>query len=236
MLEEEILKHAKDEFPRECCGVVIIYNGEERYIPCRNVADVRRESFVIHPEDYAAAEDMGEIIKIVHSHPNKSPNPSEPDLVNIEKTNLPWIIINPITGQMTETKPSGYEAPLVGRKYILGTFDCFTLVQDYYKRELNINIKDFRENGEVENWFEKGKNYVMDYYKDNNFKIVEDLQKHDIVAMSCRSTVVNHLGIYLGDGRILQQVKSKLSSVDIYGNAGYWYQCTKHHFRHVDLF
>ena len=40
-------------------------------------------------------------------------------------------------------KPQGLEIPLVGRYYIAGVFDCFTLVQDYFQIKFNILISDF---------------------------------------------------------------------------------------------
>ena len=38
--------------------------------------------FVLNPEDYAAADDAGEIVGIVHSHPKTAPVASEADKVS----------------------------------------------------------------------------------------------------------------------------------------------------------
>ena len=72
--------HAEQEFPRESCGVVIIQHGRERYWPCRNISDVDTQ-FSAAPEDLAAAEDAGDIVGVVHSHPNRSVCASDADLV-----------------------------------------------------------------------------------------------------------------------------------------------------------
>lgn len=229
---EEILKHAAKEYPKESCGVIIVFKGRERYIPCRNISDTPNKSFVIHSEDYADAEELGEIIKIVHSHPTLPPEPSQLDLVGIEKTKLPWVIINPITEQMTETNPSGYKPPLIGREYVFGVLDCFSLIKDYYSQELNIEIADHERE---EHWHELGKNYILDEYVKNGFTKVSELQKHDLIVMYGGSKVPNHLGVYLGDGFILHHTTGRMSSRDVYGNAGYWYKNTWGYLRHVDL-
>jgi len=232
MLDDSILEHARSESPKECCGVIIVFKGRERYIPCRNIYDFPEESFSIHPEDYADAEDLGEIIKIVHSHPKTPPEPTQPDLVGIEKTGIPWLIVDPHTGRTTETNPSGYIAPLVGREYSFGVLDCLTLIQDYYSRKLGIELPDYPRE---EFWYETGENLILDRYAENGFQKVDDLQKHDVILMYGGSKVPNHLGVYLGGGDILHHVGFKLSSRDVYGNAGYWYKSTWGYLRHIDL-
>nr|GFB62306.1 hypothetical protein [Tanacetum cinerariifolium] len=48
------------------------------------------EEFRIAPEDFAAAEDLGAVIGIVHSHPDATSRPSPRDLAMCEATELPW--------------------------------------------------------------------------------------------------------------------------------------------------
>ena len=38
-MQAEILQQAKDEFPRESCGLVAVVKGRRRYFPCRNIAE-----------------------------------------------------------------------------------------------------------------------------------------------------------------------------------------------------
>ena len=65
-----IQAHAAGEYPKECCGLLLIVGRKEQYFPCRNTATEPNEEFRLDPEDYAAAEDLGEVIAIVHSHPD----------------------------------------------------------------------------------------------------------------------------------------------------------------------
>ena len=77
------LEHARSEYPREACGLLVIRKGREVYARCRNIG-VGTDQFVIHPEDYAAADIQGEIVGVVHSHPGMSPEPSQADRVACE--------------------------------------------------------------------------------------------------------------------------------------------------------
>ncbi|MFL4236887.1 C40 family peptidase, partial [Escherichia coli] len=78
------------EYPRECCGVVAQKSRVERYFPCRNLAAMPEDNFVLCPGDYAAAEDWGTVIAIAHSHPDATTQPSELDKAQCDATLLPW--------------------------------------------------------------------------------------------------------------------------------------------------
>lgn len=230
-LLDEFLAHARDEVPRESCGVVIVWKGRLRYVRCRNLAH-GSENFHLHPEDYAAAEEEGEIIAIVHSHPTTNPQPSQADLVGCESTELPWIIVNPATGAWHRFEPSGYKAPFVGRVFAIGTLDCFSLVRDYYKEVLSIHIPDFPR---TEDFWVRGEELYERYYQEGGFVKVpqESLRLHDVIVMRLTANCANHAAIYIGDGRILHHAQTRLSGRDVYG--GYWQHITAWVGRHKDL-
>ena len=230
-LIEEIAKHAKEQLPRECCGLIIVFKGRYKYIPCRNESNGTNE-FSINPEDFSRAEDMGEILYIVHSHPYTENKPSTIDLVNIEKTNLPWLIINPYTKEYTVTEPSGYIAPLIGRQFFAGVLDCYTIIKDFYKQELNIELPEWERE---DNWWLEGKNYYLDRYIPSGFILIKDekIKPYDLVLMNMGSSIVNHAGIILPDGTLLHHARGRLSSRDVY--SGYYRNITTHVIRHKEL-
>ena len=56
-MQAEILQQAKDEFPRESCGLVAVVKGRRRYFPCRNIAETPDEHFVL--DGWNEVEDKG---------------------------------------------------------------------------------------------------------------------------------------------------------------------------------
>lgn len=99
------VQHAMDEMPREACGLVILDNGQERYFPCRNLAQDCDE-FVLDPADYAAADWAGEIVAVVHSHPYAPAIPSHTDLHACSAAGLTWHIVSVPSVKWTRLEPN----------------------------------------------------------------------------------------------------------------------------------
>jgi len=225
----EIRSHAERDFPREACGLIVVRKGRKRYIPCRNVAE-RNEHFIIHAEDQVAAEDIGEIVMVVHSHPNIPAVPSQADLVGCERSGVPWGIVNWPTGAVHEFKPSGYVPPLYGRVFSHGVLDCYSFIQSYFSETLGITLPDFDRPDE---WWLKGQSLYLDGFASAGFVLVDDMKQHDVLLMRVASPVPNHAAVHLGDGLIGHHQMGRLSSKDIFG--GYVQKVTTHTLRHRSL-
>lgn len=226
----QIRVHAEEEFPRESCGLVLVRKGRERYWPCRNLA-TGTEQFQLHHEDYAAAEEAGDIVTIVHSHPNSAPVPSQADLVGCEASGLPWAIVNWPTGAVYTFAPSGYVAPLVGRVFSHGVLDCWALLRDYYRETLQITLPDFAR---TEGWWHTGQDLYRDHYAEAGFVAIDAAQvrMHDMIVMQLGANVANHCGVYVGEGKILHHPMNRLSGHDPFG--GYWKSIAVLYLRHKD--
>jgi len=220
---EAIIDHAQNEFPKEACGLVVNIRGHERYMPCRNLAQ-NQTDFIMDPEDYARAEDAGDIIRVVHSHPNASPKPSQADRVACEASGLPWSIVSMPGLSWADLEPSGYKAPLVGRSFCHGVLDCYSLIRDWYQQERGVTLLDFDRR---EEWWKKGEDmYFENFQKAGFYKIdSKDVASGDVILMQVQSKVINHGGIYLGNNVILHHVIGRLSTREIYG--GYWAKVTR---------
>lgn len=230
---EAAIQHAIAAYPKESCGLVLDENGVELYVPCENRAADRNSHFVISAEDYAQIEDRGQIKAVVHSHPDAHQRPSEADQVACEHSGVPWYIfaihknddgVVALFGEAV-TSPKGYEAPLVGRMFAYGILDCYTLIQDYYKRELGITLDDFEH---LDHHWEHGVSMYLDHYESQGFTPVpnpKELEVGDIIIMQIRSKVPNHAGVYIGNGLFLHHLYGRASTRDVYG--GHWKDATR---------
>jgi len=87
-LLEEIVAHARESAPRECCGL-LFGDGEvvDRLVRGRNVHQTPETRYEIDPaqlrEAIASNDDTDRfLVGIYHSHPRTEPKPSEFDIAN----------------------------------------------------------------------------------------------------------------------------------------------------------
>lgn len=232
---DAIAVHAQREYPKECCGLIVDTQGVQTYRECTNTipeSDDEKSgpkyNFAIAPEAYADAEDAGEITHIVHSHPDASNRPSKEDVARCNESGLPWLIMAWPTGDWRIVEPCDPE--LIGRDFVLGVYDCYGLVMDYYRRELNIELPDFRVSYP---WWEQGENLYLDNFAAAGFVEVSSPQKHDVLLMQVQAKVVNHAAIMLDGNTMLHHLYGHKSGRIPYG--GYYRERTLKIVRHQSL-
>mgnify|MGYP003125031955 CR=1 FL=1 len=98
--------HAKEEAPKECCGLFLKTESGYEYHRCENVANgFETNSFLINPFDFADGEDKGEVVGIVHSHPQNILKFSEEDIVSCNAIQIPFYLVCPDLDKMIVIKP-----------------------------------------------------------------------------------------------------------------------------------
>ena len=98
----EMLAHAREEAPRECCGL-LIGQGETvmRSVRARNL-DAKATRYLIDPHDHfaairAARAEGLEVVGAYHSHPASAPLPSATDIAEANSgPDFLYVIVAPI--------------------------------------------------------------------------------------------------------------------------------------------
>ena len=228
---DDALVHAKDQDPKESVGLLLNVKGKQRYFPCENLAITDHQHFILNPEDYVKADKTGEIIAVVHSHPITPPVASQADKISCEQSGLPWHIVNPNTEKWGYLEPSGYKAPLLGRPWVWGITDCWSLVRDWYKEEKGINLRDWERPTTPEE-FLKDPMFERCAWRTGFRKLRqhEKLQDGDLLFMSIKGNGLNHVALFL-DGEVLHHLTDRLSCRESYSE--WLLKCTGGRYRYA---
>ncbi|MDW0372276.1 C40 family peptidase, partial [Mannheimia haemolytica] len=128
-LEQQIIDYALQHEPHEMCGFVVFDGNKNRFIPCENQAEDKANYFEISDLDYIKAEEKGELVAVVHSHPEPNGKPilSVLDRKMQVQTGLDWWLVHNRQIHKFRNVPH-----LIGREFKHGTMDCYTLYRDAY--------------------------------------------------------------------------------------------------------
>lgn len=227
-------------YPNEACGFIIkVGKNKSALIESRNDAVNPKAEFLIGHDEYSRAEDQGEIIGIWHTHTNGNIEPSEADLASCEATGVTWYMC--CVGKSDDSfnysslrtfNPKGYEQDYVGRPYVFGIFDCWTLCRDFYRREFGIHLRDYPR---IQDFWKNGHDFFGEKWEEVGLVSVagQDFEFGDILFFQTDNTgKPNHSAIYVGSETILHHCTDRLSRRDAYG--GYWLKHTVKHLRHKD--
>lgn len=214
----DALQHAKEVFPEEAAGLVVA----GQYCPATNTAERPEEDFEISKEEVAKAYKTGHLQGVWHSHTQGQNSPSMNDMKHQIGMGLPWGIhvleagaqgpnfVNTITlGDHT------LKAPLEGRQWVSGVFDCVNLIRSYFLQEKKLLIPDFAR--DVEWWDGSSgspfETLLPEYEKQFHVLPPEvPLELDDIVVMALRSSHPNHFGVLTEDQIVLHHMIGSLSA------------------------
>ena len=198
-----IFVQAASDYPMEMCGVIAdtSLNGNW-FFAIRNVADNPYETFVIQSEGLETASKYGEIIGIVHSHPNGEPFLSGADRQMQIQTGLPWILA--VGGRLKQFRCCPH---LRGRVFEYGKADCGALIRDAFML-MGIDLPDHTR-GDIDDDAEH--EYLRKHFERVGFVRVSDGLRGGDVILTSYGGHANHAALYLGDGQILHHAYNQLS-------------------------
>ena len=208
-----IKDHAKECGPLECCGLILSSaEGSLEVYRCKN-NQTKKGRFSINPKDYLKASEQGDIVAAYHSH-LEGLSFSEFDMYNSNIHNIKYILFSMKENSFVTYDPNSELNEYVGREFEIGATDCFTLLKDFYKNELNISIRNYFRD---EDWKKNLPDLFDKYFEKENFKEVKNLKKHDtLLFKTSKDDFSSHCAVYLGNQLMLHQPRNMISRIDEY--------------------
>lgn len=222
----DIRMHALKEYPKESCGLIV----DGRYVPCVNTAADPTKDFVIAGVVQARIMELGgKIQAIAHSHPDGPLFPSEIDMRSQITSGLPWCLVATDGKVAGPVEVWGNEeiAPIIGRTFMHGIRDCYSLVRDVYR----LGKDRLKEQGiawplepiylpeypREDNWWGTKMEKKQSLYEDNFAKAgfvkiaSEEARPGDGFLIKVNSQTVNHAAVLCEDQMILHHFPARLS-------------------------
>lgn len=218
----EILAHAQAAAPEECCGFLIQEGRTQVYLPVSNAAAEKTETFAIDAEDFVNAQERGEILAVVHSHPSGELFLSGADRQMQNQLRLPFVLA--VSGSLKVFRP----VPLLrGRPFEYGVADCAALVRDAFHLA-GVDLDD-HERTDLETDAERGE--LLAHGLAQGFVQVDaDGIRVGDVLLTGTDGRPEHAALYIGDNEMLHHAFDTLSRREPYND--FWRRRTLAVLRH----
>lgn len=191
--------------PQETAGVII----KGQYQPRQNKSPTPQRAFALDPLDLSTPG----LEAIVHSHPGGPACPSREDMQQQIVSGLPWVIAT----VPTAASPCLEDIFIFGLPprlnmtcgYRHGVDDCYSLIRGFYADEMGCVLPEIPRGW---NWWHEGGDHYMCHYERLGFTPLAAgiaPRRGDVFLAQIRSPVINHGGIWLGEGLILHHLAGR---------------------------
>lgn len=140
---------------------------------------------------------------------------SEAKRNSMDTENILYVQVDPMLRRMCEYFPKTYfeNRPLIGRPFIHGIFDCFTVIKDWFIYEHDIDL--LWNNQRPFGWWESGQSLYLENAREAGFiPQTGIIKKGDIVTFAFGGSIVNHSAIYLGNNKVLHHLGGRFSCIE----------------------
>ncbi len=214
-LKKQLVELTEKSPNQEICGLIYTNFDTVNYYSCENISKYPETNFEISSDDFIKVENIGDIVGVFHSHINETSEFSDQDIENSNAISIPYFCYSDFDKKFREYRPKEYKPKLIGRHFIRGQTDCFSLIRDYYWNNFEYLFDDFDRDEDFDN---SNSSIIMDVYESQGFFIPEnqvDIKEHDlIVSKSIKSAHPTHLEVFVGNSKTLQHLINRLSCKD----------------------
>lgn len=209
-VKRDLIALARAAPTEETCALIYADASGLAAHVCRNVAADRAEEFEIAPADHIAALQKGRLFGVYHSIPESAAF-SPADLDNAEELCLPYHVYSVVEDQWLTYVPRTYDPPLERRPFVLGEWDCYGLVRDWYRTKGH-HMGDYDRD---ESFCHEEQGVIMESFAKEGFALAEgDWAAGDVLMYRTEKALPQHFGIYLGGNRMLHHPQGGLSCVE----------------------
>lgn len=199
---------------KESCGFVLT-NGS--VVVVENTANDPVDEFAISPDDYLKYE--GRIRGVWHSHLTLS-GFSQLDQQVLSADILPWAVYCMGDDTFHQCNPEG-SAPLLGRPFVFGVYDCYSLVRDKLT-ELGVDLPAW-ERGTWGEWNTPAFSAFDDTWRSVGRPVTNGrYQEGDILLLNLGDYAghTDHVGVFTSHRIFIHHAVGQRSREQVFGS--YW--------------
>lgn len=199
-VKTEIIATARLTPDLETCGFIYADDRGLQSMPCANIAADPHEEFEISQDDHVRAHRAGRLFGVYHSISDSAAF-SPADLDCADEMGVPFYLYSVKEGSWHEYTPSSYQPPLEGRPFVLGAWDCYGLLRDYFRAHHGHHLSDYDRD---ESFIHEEQGVIMASFEREGFERVDGAiwRPDDVLMFRTDKALPQHFGVYLGRQRM----------------------------------
>jgi proteasome lid subunit RPN8/RPN11 len=216
--EREIRAHAGENPGEEVCGFIVRDGGSERIIRAENIAPDRSIAAAPHPDSVRQAHEAEEILFAYHTHAEKD-SPSDSDSEFCDAFGVPYLVVTP--NRVVVLHPTPTWGGLIGTRWSEST-DCLWMCIEFSGRVHGLRPDWVPGPEEWSKYVGKGAEDHDVYFERHEMAglaLVDSMAlrfgdwiSFRVPSVGNRSPRENHIGVYIGDGKMLHLPREGVAS------------------------
>ncbi|WP_157975353.1 NlpC/P60 family protein [Photorhabdus sp. CRCIA-P01] len=192
--------------PHLICGVSYYPEvGNIKKFWCVNTSELTTNYSRISETDLNTVRELGTVAYAILGRMKDNSECKEREQRYCNELQLPVLSLSYESKTMSFIFPDN-EMDLVGRPFIQEKFNCYTLIQDFYKQKYDIKLNDYQKSERDDDIF------LNNIEREGFYSISKrELIEGDVILMQINGPTANHTAIYLGEDKILNHMGNRPS-------------------------